>query len=303
MQPTIVTREKVIMEKNKWKTGRAPSLAAAALAALAFSPPGWANADTGSFPVVAGTAHILGAQEGSDFSWDQVFDAKGQVLSTAGASRAVFINDDVSVGKATDLTALAQGSNNLVRNAVVAADQDIGHAYAALIPDKDGSLVLYGAAERLGDGDGNMTFEFNQKSAGLGDGGFGKGLPWDMIGDRTQGDILLRLNFAGGQIASADVSRWEGASDAGSFHKVGTLADEGCNDSGTFCAVSNNGDIKAGPWANVDPSGDAAIIQAHRFVEFKINAGALLGKQPDYASLCVLTPQDVAFDSLKRGGN
>ena len=246
-----------------------------------------------------GTAAIIGSGE-SGTDWNDIFDANGQLRPDSGVSQAVFMKDDVSMGTAVDLTALAD-SDILIKNGVVATDQDIGNVYTALVPDSDDKMAILGGVERLGDGDGYMTLEFNKDSVGLGAGGFGKDLPWEMTGSRTEGDILLKLNFADGYLASAEVSRWAGAPDTGSYQQVGILSNEGCNEEGTLCALSNDQDIQAGPWLNADPNEDTATIPAHRFVEFKINAGALV-EQPVYTTVCALTSEDMVFDALK-GGN
>jgi hypothetical protein len=293
-----ISEEKAIMRETRRKTGRTLSLTAAILAALTFSPPGWSS-EINSFSFEPGTAHIVSMQP-EELSWDKIFDAKGQLLANSGISQAAFMMDDISADSKIDLTALA-GSNTLVQNAVVSAANDIGNTYVALVSDSDGKIMILGGIERLSDENGYMTFEFNKYPVGLGAGGFGKDLPWEMTGSRTQGDILLRLNFADGRVASAEVSRWAGQPDTGGYQKVGLLSNEGCDDAGTLCAVSNDEEIAAGPWLNRDPDGEPSKISAHRFVEFKINAGALVEK-PAYATICGLTSQDMVYDALK-GGN
>lgn len=281
--------------RKRWQAGSiacfgivlsAAVLLAAASQAESYLPPS-------DFP--PGAADILGSK------WDAVFDAKSEIRPDSGVNQAAFMKDDVSMGTAVDLTALAD-SDTLVKNAVVAADRDIANVYTALLPDSDGKLLILGGLERVSDKAGYMTLEFNKDPVGLGAGGFGKELPWEMTGSRTEGDIRLLLKFGDGErLVSAEVSRWDGEPDTGSYQKVGSLSEEGCDETGILCAISNDEAIQAGPWLNPDPNGDSSAIPAHRFVEFKINAGALV-ENPSYASVCALTKADMTFDALK-GGN
>ena len=299
------------MEKHRRRTRWSASLGLSLLISLPAASAGWCEeikadehaleSEAYDAAVTPNAADILGSEEQAGVDWSKIFDAKGQLRAGAAVKQAVFMADDVSAGSKIDLTALAKDDNTLVRNAVVDKDQDIGNVYVALLPDSEGGLTLAGGIERLGGGDGHMTLEFNHDPVGLGAGGFGQNLPWEMTGSRTEGDILLRLNFADGQIASAEVSRWAGQPDSGSYQKVSELQAEGCANDGLLCAVSNSEDIPAGPWLNRDPDGVPSVISAHRFVEFKINAG-VLAAQPAYTTVCALTSQDMVFDALK-GGN
>ena len=55
--------------------------------------------------------------------------------------------------------------------------------------------------------------------------------------------------------------------------------------------------IYAGPWADID----ADTLMADRFAEFGVNVGALLGTDPQFTTLCIRTPQDIAFGYFAEG--
>lgn len=218
-----------------------------------------------------------------------------------GGQWAVFIADDVSQGTGMETTALA-GSDDQVENATVSADHDIGNAYIYSTHDAASNLVLFAGAERLGSGDSYLEFEFNQVHVRLGHGGFGRGEPWRIVGDQAVNDLLVRLNFTGGQLGSLEAYRWvEDTPGEGAFQPIGTVSGENCNAEGTLCVVGNGGDIDGGPWPNFDGEGDPETVTADRFVEMGINVGALLGSQPDYTSIRVRTPQDIAFGYFAEG--
>ena len=284
------------------KTG--PPVGMALLALLLFARPSWSaeaisgdpafEIGDGLVPPVAGSADILGSGA-PGLDWGDIFDAEGKPVSwleSEGISQALLLKDDVSMGTAVDMTALA-GNDALIKNAVIEPDQDLGNAYIALAADSSGNGVIFTAAERLGDGDGYIQFEFNQQPIGIGMGA-GVDTVWELTGERTADDLLLQLDFSGGQLAAVKVSQWTlDASGVGSYVAIATLSGEGCNEEETICAVSNKKSIEGGAWSNFE------VIPAHHFVEFKVNAGALLGRQPSYASVTALTSQDIVFDQFE----
>ena len=95
-------------------------------------------------------------------------------------------------------------------NSVVDADHDLGNAYIYVTESAAGNLVLYAAAERLGTGDSSIEFEFNQGKFVLGHGGYGEGRPWEVVGEREPGDLLLRLSFGFGELGSVEAWAWGG---------------------------------------------------------------------------------------------
>lgn len=256
----------------------------------------------GIIPPIPGSADILGSElPGPD--WGDLFNADGTRNDNFnGDQLSVFISDDVSSGISIDETALA-GSDMLVDNAIVDPDQDIGNVYANLGFDSSGNLVLFGGAERLDYGDGYLTFELNQGHIRIGHGGYGRGEPWQIDGKRAAGDVRVYLDFSNGSLIYMEVQEWvpNVITGSGTFQTVQSLNGEMCNADGTVCVVSNAGDIFAGPWSNIDPNGDPAIISAQRFLEFSVNVGALIGTNPDFTSILFRTSQDIAFGYFKEG--
>jgi hypothetical protein len=284
-----------------------------------------AVSDSGTFElgdevVQPGSADILSSdQAGPD--WTDLFNADGTLKDEYpldesgnpsgngvpdyqelyGGEWAVFMTDDVSLGTNPETTALA-GSDDLVQNATAEVDHDIGNAYVYSTFDADDNVVLFAGAERLGSGDSYLEFEFNHAHVRLGHGGFGRGEPWRIPDARAVGDLMLRLNFIGGLPSSLEAHKWvENNPGEGAFQLIDTVVGEDCNSGGTVCVVCNGGEIDGGPWPNFDELGDPEMITTDRFVELGVNAGALLGFQPDYTSIRIRTPQDIAFGYFAEG--
>ena len=146
----------------------------------------------------------------------------------AGRS-AIFIADDVSAGTASDRSVLA-GSDDRWSAGTVPAESDLSNAYVFTTSDSQGNLVLYAGVERLSPVEGVVQLEFNQGVFYLGeevDGASGR-----IVGERTPGDILVRLSFDGdGALGSVELQRWATASpdEPLGYALVETLSGEGCN--------------------------------------------------------------------------
>jgi hypothetical protein len=231
----------------------------------------------------AGAADILGTADQPGLDWGDLFTAEG------GALGAVFIADDISLGSGFEGTELA-GSPDLVRNGTVAAANDIGNAYVYSTRDAAGHTVLYLGAERLSDGDSYLEFELNQAVVHLGHGGYGHGAPWKVLGTRAANDVLVRLDFASGALASVTVSRRSN----GEWQALAAVSGQGCDEAESLCAITNAGTIEGGPWH----SGE---IAPGRFVEVGVNLGALLGADPVLNSIRIRTPDDIAFEYFAEG--
>jgi hypothetical protein len=206
-----------------------------------------------------------------------------------GGRWAVFTTDDVSLGSGFEGSALAPDGR--IYNAVAAADHDLGNAYVYWTTDAAGNAVFFAAAERLGGGDSRLEIELNQDVFRLGHGGYGKDLPWEVLGSRIAGDVLIQLELAAGALGAVSVSAWDG----GRWVALSALPGEGCDAAETLCAVCNGSQVAGGPWPNHDTEGDPGQIAAGRFVEVGASVGALLGAQPDFTTVRFRTPQDAAF--------
>jgi len=237
----------------------------------------------------AGAARIESASQGAP-DWADLFDAGGNPVGGFGRW-AVFIADDVSLGSGFESTALA-GSQWRVRNGVARAADDLGNVYAYAAGD-----ALFFGVERLSGDASSLEIEINQTIARLGHGGFGKGVPWEVIGARSEGDLLLRLEFSGGTLTSVEVLAWS----ADAWRPLSATAGEGCDEAQDLCAVTNASAVGGGPWRNFDTGGDPEQISSGRFIEIGVGVGALLGVDPAWKSLRVRTPGDIAFGYIPEG--
>lgn len=257
-------------------------------------------------PGFPGMGNILlsGAQAGPD--WEDLFDAEGSLRDddangtpdyqeVFGGRWAVFSADDVSLGTGFESTALA--ADGRIYNGTVASDHDIGNAYTYLTTDSVGNVVVYVGVERLGGGDSQLEIELNQDHFRLGHGGFGTGVPWEVLGTRISGDVRITLIFAAGALGSVTLERWDGSG----WASVDALTGESCNLGETLCAVCNSSEVDGGPWPNYDLTDDPEQIGANKFVEIGVNVGALLGGPPDFTTVWLRTPEDAAFGHLAEG--
>jgi hypothetical protein len=228
---------------------------------------------------------------------DYPFDAQGDPMGNGipdyqelyGGQWAVFTTDYVSMG--SDFEGDALMPDGRVFNSVVDADHDLGNAYVYETVDSTGNLVLFAAAERLGDGDSTLELEFNQDLFRLGRGGFGVGAPWKVNGARVSGDILVTMAFFDGALGDVAASVWTGSS----WMPLANIVGEGCDASEFLCAISNAGVVDGGEW-------NGQAIEAGRFVELGLNVGALVsGAQPVFATVRLRTPQDAAFGYFGEG--
>ena len=270
----------------------------------AAQPPGFAG---------MGDIVLLAGQPGPD--WEDLFTADGSFrddypldeggnplgngvpdyVELYGGQWALFTADDVSLGSGFESTAL--DTDGRVKNGTVTGDHDIGNAYVYSTADSTGNLVLFLGFERLGSGDSHLEFEFNQEHYRLGHGGYSRGEPWEVLGSRTAGDLLVRLDFAGGALGSVALSSWDG--DA--WAPLEVVAGEGCNVAETLCAICNVEPVDGGPWPSFDPSAAPGEIAANHFVEAGVNVGAVLGSQLSYITVQMRTPEDVAFGYFGEG--
>ena len=253
----------------------------------------------------SGAADIASTEGQAGPDWADLFTASGALRDDYppggngvadavdfGGRWAVFVADDVSLGVGFEGTA-SVGDGAFVKNGVASPAGDIGNVYFYGARDAQGNHVVFLGIERLSASDGVVEFEIGQGKVGLGHGGYGVGAPWKVEGERSPGDVVLSLTFAGGQLAGAEV----GIYSDGAWHAIAGLAGEGCDEAETLCAISNGGAIAKGPWPSLD--GGSGEIGAGLFVEAGINVGALLGAQTQERGLRVRTSEDVALGHVE----
>jgi hypothetical protein len=251
-------------------------------------------------PGFPAAADILLDAEQVGPDWEEIFDENGvprqEVIAQYGGQWALFFDDDISLGSGFESTALAEPGDR-VENGVADADHDIGNAYVYTTFDGDGNLIAYAGAERLGGGDSYLEFEFNQQHFRLGHGGYGRGVPWEIVGERLIGDVVVRVSFTNGVVASMAVNTW---TDAG-WHPLSEVAGEGCDLDELACVIANGDIIDGGPWVNFDTADNPEEISINHFAELGLNIGTLLGGSPEYKTVQIRTPQDIAFGYFGEG--
>ena len=251
-------------------------------------------------PGFPAAADILLDAEQVGPDWEEIFDADGlprqDVIAKYGGQWALFFADDISLGTGFESTAL-EDSGDRVKNGVVDADHDIGNAYVYTTFDTAGNLIVYAGAERLGGGDSYLEFEFNQGKFRLGHGGYGHGVSWEIDGERSAGDVAVRVSFTNGAVSSMTINAWT----EDGWQLLADVVGEGCDLEELACVIANGDIIDGGPWPNFDTSDNPEEIAVNRFAEFGLNVGGLLGAQPEFVTVQIRTPQDIAFEYFGEG--
>lgn len=238
--------------------------------------------------------------------WTSIFNADGTVKDLNGGLGAVFMQENISTGIATDMTALFDSGyleSSFVYNGTVPTQNDLGNAYAYATLDSSGYLVLYAGVERLSADAGNtyIEFEFTQFPFYL-----RQGNPWPIHGTRTLDDLLVRVNFTAGIPDSMEIKRW--TSDG-----YQTIQSAGLSE-GATCGGSGATDLFCigAPVAGLPPTNPnvwdlsynpVTVPSADSFLEVGVNVGQLLDINPDISSITIRTPDDVVFGAsfLTRG--
>lgn len=242
-----------------------------------------------------GYANLVGAG-GAGPGWVDIFDSKGKVNNLRGGISAAFIEDNISAGIATDMSVLTCA--DLVNNETVQSINDLGNAYVYRTADTAGNLVLFAGVERLGVPEGStyIDFEFSQDKIQV-----WSGVPWKIQGKKTTGDLTVRMNFVNGALQNVEFKQFT-ADGSGEYRILKTdwpIDGRTCNGSDglyAFCSgavqtglAPTNQDI----W---DQWGTPVTVPAaDQFVEVGVNVGKLLGSNPDFSSLTLRTPEDIAF--------
>ncbi|CAG1008541.1 hypothetical protein ANAEL_03684 [Anaerolineales bacterium] len=242
-----------------------------------------------------GYANLVGTGV-SGPGWGDIFDSSGKVKDLKGGVSAAFIEDNISSGVATDMSKLI--SADIVDNGTVQPVNDLGNAYVYRTADAAGNLVLFAGVECLGMAEGTsyIDFEFSQDKIQV-----WSGIPWQIHGQKTAGDLTVRLNFVNGALQSVEFKQLAGDGSGESQilktdWPVGGQACTGSNGLYAFCAgtvITGLAPTNSDVW---NLKGTPVLIPAaDQFVEVGINVGRLLGSNPDYSSLTLRTPEDIAF--------
>lgn len=242
-----------------------------------------------------GYANLVGAGV-SGPGWVDIFDSKGKVKDLRGGVSAAFIEDNISAGVATDMSKLV--SANTVDNGTVQAVNDLGNAYVYRTVDAAGNLVLFAGVERLGVAGGTsyIVFEFSRDTIQV-----WSGIPWQIHGQKTAGDLTVRMNFVEGSLKSVEFKQLA-ADGSGEYRILKTdwpIGGQACTGSDGLYAFCSGAVVTGLAPTNSDvwdlKGTPVSIPAADQFVEVGINVGRLLGTNPDYSSLTLRTPEDIAF--------
>jgi hypothetical protein len=242
-----------------------------------------------------GYADLTGSAEPGP-GWTDLFDDTGKVKDLFGGDSAAFIEDNISAGVATDMSILIDNSD--VGNGTVQAVNDLGNVYAYRTTDKKGNIVLFTGVEHLAVTGSNsyIDIEFNQDKIQV----WG-GVPWKIHGQRTVGDLAIRINLIDGALYNVEFKCYAG-DESGGYQILKTAwpqdgqACTGSHGRYAFCSGAPVAGLAA---TNADVwdiwGAPVTVPAADSFVEVGINVGKLLGSNPDYSSLTLRTPEDIAI--------
>ena len=166
----------------------------------------------------------------------------------------------------------------------VPAKDDLGNIYAVSRIRADGHHELFFAAERrINNGDSHMDFEFMQWPVTRSPGCSGR-----FFGHRTQGDLLLAIDFTnGGSLAGRSLYQWHCNADPGPQPPVGTVCDPTGSKpvphyhlftppAGTLTFLVNAATIDCGGWVCRDGiTGDSTHIATNDLMEGAIDLAVL----------------------------
>lgn len=254
----------------------------------------------------AGTAQIASRPDQPGPAWLDLFndegwprddyplDADGEPLGNGvpdfrdrfGGLFVAFTADNEDAASGFEPSALGSTDDQVI-NGSVTGSQDLVDLLGYAVLDGAGDPVLYLAVTRATPGSTSLTLELNQGFVKVGRGGYGAGLPWSLDGDRTAGDLRIRLDFDGSSLVAASAAAWDGRA----WQPIDSIPGEGCNAAESFCALINAQDVAAGPW----PGHSATSLPAGTLVQVGLSAVDLLALRPDFVTLQARTSQDVAF--------
>jgi len=216
-----------------------------------------------------------------------------------GGIDAEFIQETLSNGVATDMSALVSGPNlsdEVLFNGAVRPEHDLGNAYVMATIGLDEHLRLYAGVERLiTDAGTYIEFEFNKNPVNL-----RPGAPWPIDGKREEGDLLVRMIFSNRTLQSVQLEQW---------HKDGfKFLDTGPGISGDSCMERRKFMYCAGlppiqhpeeGFETWDDQGNRVdSVQADDFVEVGIDVDLLIGSHTNLTSVLFRTPEDIAMNNF-----
>ena len=261
--------------------------------------------------------------------WSDIFDSTGSVKDAVGvggspgsngtpdyvdlygAVDAVFAGDNISNSVGTDMS-VSDGAQALadtvVRNDTVSAAHDLGNGFVMAKQGSNNDLLLYGGMERLAPSGGNsyVEFEFNQEVV--------QAISADVTlrGERTAGDLLIRLTLDQGVVTGATAKRWNSNGQFAAIDSVAVVPGVACSGNPQSFIVcdpwlasgQHNYQSVFDPWTEGwDMAGNpVSVPQPNAIAEFAVNVDALMGSSPEYTSIVVRTPEDITLAGFRHIG-
>jgi hypothetical protein len=234
----------------------------------------------------------LSAQPLERPDWRAHFRPDGTAIRAAGVIDALLLEDKISDGVGIDMSVTVDAARLLIDNGVVPGSDDLGNGYVLTRKDNRGSLIYHVGVERLTSAtDTWVEFELNQRVVRV-----RSGAPWPIEGDRTAGDLAVRVSYTAGVLSRAELFVWDGFG----FRSAGGAASggPGCTDVEpvlVFCAGPPPLHSAQAPawdarWLPVTPA------PPDSFVEIGVNVAALLGANVAFTTIQVRTPKDIILD-------
>jgi hypothetical protein len=248
---------------------------------------------------------IGSASAQSLIDWASVFNVDGTVKDLRGGIDAVYLEDNISAGIATDMTALGLDSDGELKvfNDTVSAPHDIGNGYVYAAKDASRRLVIFAGVERLKSSEDTFVeFEFNQDIVCV-----RSGNPWPIHGARTLNDLLIRMDFTAGTLSSVEFRRWDGSEYTLIASSVPS-APEGCFGNGMtdLYAYCSGSPIQGLPLTNSDIWDlnflPVQVPNPDSFVQVSINVGSVIGSNAAFTSIVMRSPEDISFGSFRAMG-
>ena len=213
---------------------------------------------------------------------------------------ADFIQDNISNGIATDMSALLPGprlQDEVLYNGAVRPEHDLGNGYVLATIGADNHLRLYAGVERLvTDAVTFIEFEFNQNPVRI-----GPGSPWPLVGNRVEGDLLVRMVFANRALQSVELEQWR--QNGFQVLKTGAgIAGDRCLQKRDFMYCTGLPPIRhsvEGFEVWDEDYNPLDQTPPDNFVEVGIDIDLLLGQQADITSVLFRTPEDIAMNNFR----
>jgi hypothetical protein len=260
-----------------------------------------------SVVAIAFSGVAIGSASGQSLlDWASVFNVEGTVKSLGGGIDAIYLEDNISAGLATDMTALGVDSDGEAKvfNDTVSTVHDLGNGYVYATKDASQRLVIFAGVERLRSSEDTFVeFEFNQDNVCV-----RSGNPWLIHGARKLNDLLVHMEFTAGNLSLVEFKKWDGSG----YTLIGSSvppAPEGCFGNGMtdLYAYCSGSPVQGLPPTNAD-IWDLNFIPIQvpnpdSFIQMSVNVNRLLGGNVAFTSVVIWSPEDISFGYFRAMGH